>query len=803
MRECPGQAVWPSHLGRQYAVQVGTTLAERGLASAALYDGTLLLGGDRDATGFIRLQSRENALVWDALFQPTPTGGSCRVMGLAAVNPWTTNAERRLAFAAGSFVGEVDFLDLGPHSSTARVGFVARGEAFPGSPALTGLAVFESTGQNEALCVATGPACGIGGSEQKFGETQCFSGADLLAVGGYFTAPTSFGLPLAPLASAGGEDGSSTSATSPSPPGTRSGSAAPGTTASPASPSTASARASSSRGPSPRPSTSTRRASACRACAPPPAAPTSSWPDTDRPRAPPRRLELEWVYTTGGAGDDAGAGVAVDSAGNAYAAGHVRSAGGLDDVIIVRLDAATTGSAAWVRQVQGPQDERATGVAVDGLDCALVSGWYECTTLAEGLSRGTPSASSTPFCLVDFDPGPGQDWRGSAGGKDAFLLRLRPDASYDGCRTWGGAQDDLANSVAADPLSWGSVAVGGTFGNPGAAPGYQLTLDPSSPPLVLTGAGGSDAYLFALEPVPGSAPLKAQLTLVLDNSGSVLPTEAAAMCAGLADALVASDPLFPNSPPIVRTDKTAAINVILHSVGHQSSGPAAVSLVPWTVIDGTTLPLLRARLLNLVRPPTADNVFAPAITLARSRLVGSRFNNLNVYQTLLLLADGLPADGGNIPAARAAALSGAFDQLNTLVVFDDSSEPGWTRTWALDSLTASIWAPLIVLPGEAPPPANENNLGWAARVPMDPLQQTGWFSPDYATVIGINLARSTRCPGDFDRNGVRNDDDVFRFGFLWPQRALQADLNFGNQWGPTDLDLDTQKLRTERAVPCP
>jgi len=276
---------------------------------------------------------------------------------------------------------------------------------------------------------------------------------------------------------------------------------------------------------------------------------------------------------------------------------------------------------------------------------------------------------------------------------------------------------------------------------------------------------------------------------------------------------VAFDPLFPNNPPIVRRDKSAAINVILHSVGAQPTGGESASLVPWTVVDQNTLPLLGQRLRNLVRPAPADNVFAPALNLARARLVGSRFNNPAVYQTPLLLADGLPNDDPpSLSYARSAALTGAFDQINTLVVFDGDSEPAWTRQWALITLTASVWTPLIVAPGEAPPPPNENNLGWAARVPMDPSLQTGWFSNDYGTVVGINLARSTRCPGDFDRNGVRDGSDTALFDLWWPSPVpglqLRADLNLGwwrvrNRPVADDYDLDNQKLRTERAVPCP
>jgi hypothetical protein len=129
----------------------------------------------------------------------------------------------------------------------------------------------------------------------------------------------------------------------------------------------------------------------------------------------------------------------------------------------------------------------------------------------------------------------------------------------------------------------------------------------------------------------------------------------------------------------------------------------------------------------------------------------------------------LPGDEPqSLANARSAILNVAFDQINTLVVVDEGSEPGWMRQWALDSLTASIWAPLIVAPGEAPPPANENNLGWAARVPMDPSLSTGWFSADYGTVIGINLARSTRCPEDHATVVRRR----FSTGCYWLLRSL-------------------------------
>jgi hypothetical protein len=90
--------------------------------------------------------------------------------------------------------------------------------------------------------------------------------------------------------------------------------------------------------------------------------------------------------------------------------------------------------------------ELVRGLAVDG------SGVY-----AVGFFHGT----------IDFDPGLGVTEFSSAGGSDAFLLKLDSEGNFMWARTFGGVSDDSANAVTLDDN--GNVYLVGQLGSASVA----------------------------------------------------------------------------------------------------------------------------------------------------------------------------------------------------------------------------------------------------------------------------------------------------------------------------------------------
>jgi hypothetical protein len=133
-----------------------------------------------------------------------------------------------------------------------------------------------------------------------------------------------------------------------------------------------------------------------------------------------------WARTWGGVElfyDDAGSGVAVDKAGNAFAAGGFsgvvdfdpgdgtdnHSADGYADAFLSKFDA--NGNFAWARTWGGTDLDAASGVAVSSSGTSYVTGWYWSDS-------------------VDFDPSAGVDTHYTNGPSDTFLSKFLPDGSW-------------------------------------------------------------------------------------------------------------------------------------------------------------------------------------------------------------------------------------------------------------------------------------------------------------------------------------------------------------------------------------
>jgi len=232
-------------------------------------------------------------------------------------------------------------------------------------------------------------------------------------------------------------------------------------------------------------------------------------------RTKPLVIDPVLTYSTylGGAADDVGDGIGVDSAGNAYVTGETSSplfpvkdavqgryGGGSRDAFVAKLD--RSGSAGYVTYLGGSGDERGSGIAVDSAGNAYVAGVtsssdfpttpgaYKETGAGAFVVKLNPQGSKLVYSTllgsalavggVAIDASGNAYLAGqtnsrtfptknayqptlSSGGSHAFLSKLNPAGSDLAYSTYlGGTSTDSATAVAADD-SGGAYLTGFTY----------------------------------------------------------------------------------------------------------------------------------------------------------------------------------------------------------------------------------------------------------------------------------------------------------------------------------------------------
>ena len=198
----------------------------------------------------------------------------------------------------------------------------------------------------------------------------------------------------------------------------------------------------------------------------------------------PLVIDPSLVYSTylGGAGDDPGSSIAVDSSNNIYVAGTTNSANfptqgaafpnkaGLSDIYVTKI-AANGGSIIYSTYIGGSGQDRGDGIAVDSSGSAYVVGRVD--------------SSSTNFPTTPGVIGP--TYRG--GDFDGVALKLNPLGNGLAYSTFiGGEDNDSTEGVAVD-ASGSAYLTGGTKsqGFPITGSGFQTTR-----------SGDTDGYLMKL-----------------------------------------------------------------------------------------------------------------------------------------------------------------------------------------------------------------------------------------------------------------------------------------------------------------
>lgn len=149
-----------------------------------------------------------------------------------------------------------------------------------------------------------------------------------------------------------------------------------------------------------------------------------------------------------------GEGVAVDSAGKVFVAGHRNdpTIGPEDHGFLLQLDA--DGASPLEKQfAPGATADMALGVAVDAVDSVYVMGCYRGTTTIEGV----PTTS--------------------AGGDDALVVKYGPAGNYAWARSFGGEQDDIPRAIAVNEMGE-SFITGEYRGEPQGLPNANDAMVP-------------------------------------------------------------------------------------------------------------------------------------------------------------------------------------------------------------------------------------------------------------------------------------------------------------------------------------
>lgn len=195
---------------------------------------------------------------------------------------------------------------------------------------------------------------------------------------------------------------------------------------------------------------------------------------------------LVWVHTLGGANDDDGASVAVDSADNVIIAGSYQGTVDFDpgagtsnlssistySLFVLKL---TSGGAyTWAGAFTGMDDGFAYGMTVDNFDEILVVGSFEGT--------------------ADFDPGAGGAIATSAGDEDFYITKLDGAGAWKWTEQRGTVGRDVGATIIHDGA--GSFLITGIFSN-------TLDFDTSASTTSLTAVGSFDTFFMKLVPKMG------------------------------------------------------------------------------------------------------------------------------------------------------------------------------------------------------------------------------------------------------------------------------------------------------------
>jgi len=223
---------------------------------------------------------------------------------------------------------------------------------------------------------------------------------------------------------------------------------------------------------------------------------------------------IQWQRILGGASNDIGYSVAIDSSDNVYVLGYTGSAGAGSDFLLAKYN--SSGTIQWQRILGGAGSDYGQSVAIDSSDNVYVFG-----------STRSTGAVAKPVLLAKYNSSGTIQWQrilGGAGSEEGNSVAIdSSDNVYVLGRTTstGAGQDDflIAKYNSSGTIQWQRV-LGGASGDTG----YSVAIDSSDNVCVFghtasTGAGSND---FLLAKLPNDGSLTG--TYVLDGVDMIYAT---------------------------------------------------------------------------------------------------------------------------------------------------------------------------------------------------------------------------------------------------------------------------------------
>ncbi|MCO6478202.1 MAG: hypothetical protein J5I94_16345, partial [Phaeodactylibacter sp.] len=185
-----------------------------------------------------------------------------------------------------------------------------------------------------------------------------------------------------------------------------------------------------------------------------------------------------WAFSLDVSFDSRSRCMTVDGSGNVLVTGYFQgtvdfdpgagtadlTSAGESDIFVAKYS--SSGAYLWAFSMGGANPDRGMGIAVDGSDNVLVTGWFE--------------------DAADFDPGAGTANLTSAGESDIFVAKYSPAGAYQWAINMGGASTDESFDIALDGSN--NVLITGIFEG-------AVDFDPGAGTANLTSDGFFDAFV--------------------------------------------------------------------------------------------------------------------------------------------------------------------------------------------------------------------------------------------------------------------------------------------------------------------
>jgi len=191
--------------------------------------------------------------------------------------------------------------------------------------------------------------------------------------------------------------------------------------------------------------------------------------------------DFVWSKRMGGANQDEGTSITLDSNNDAYTTGYFGAgdadfgatnltSAGLEDIFVSKLD--SSGNFVWAKKMGGTSADKSFSITIDSNSDVLTTGTFQSTD-------------------ADFDPGASTSILAQVAGGDAFVSKLDSNGNFVWAKRMGGVNEEVGYSIGVD--SSNNIYTTGSF--------YTFSLATAdfgvNPPL--SSAGDNDIFVAKLD----------------------------------------------------------------------------------------------------------------------------------------------------------------------------------------------------------------------------------------------------------------------------------------------------------------